>query len=80
MKRKLLFGASFLFISWAATSCKTLTDCQFCKIVTRTSTGIEVSSGSQSEYCGADLVAYKAANPSITNPVTGNVTKVECSN
>jgi hypothetical protein len=77
MKRKLLFGATFLVIAWAATSCEKT--CQFCKIVTRTSAGVEVTSGSQSEYCGTDLIAYKAT-PTITNPTTGNVTKVECSN
>jgi hypothetical protein len=79
MKRKLLFGASFLFIAWAATSCKSLTDCQTCKIVTRKiSDNSEVSSNGGTEYCGADLVAFKAANPTITNTVTDRVTKVEC--
>jgi hypothetical protein len=78
MKRKILFGAAFIFVAWAATSCEK--SCQFCKIVTRTSGGTEVTSGSASEYCGTDLIAYKAANPTITNPVTGNVTKVECTN
>ena len=77
MKRKLIFGASFLFIAWAATSCKSLTDCQLCKIVTRTSGGTEVTSGSETEYCGTDLVAYKAT-PANTDPVTFNVTRVEC--
>jgi len=76
MKRKLLFGSAFLLLAWAATSCEK--NCQSCKIVTRTSTGTEVTSGSATEYCGTDLVAFKAANPTITNPVTGNVTKVEC--
>jgi len=80
MKRKILFLASFLFISWAVTSCTALSDCQFCKIVTRTSTGSDVSVGSPTEYCGADLITFKASNPTITNPVTGNITKVECSN
>ncbi|MEI6049060.1 MAG: hypothetical protein WCS03_09200 [Bacteroidota bacterium] len=78
MKRKFIFGAAFLFMAWAATSCDSLTDCQFCKIVTRTSGGTEVTSGSETEYCGSDLIAFKAANPTITNPVTFNVTKVEC--
>ena len=67
-----------MFIAWAATSCNDLGDCQFCKIVERTSGGDLVNSGSESEYCGSDLDAFKAANPTITNPVTGNVTKVEC--
>jgi hypothetical protein len=78
MKRKFIFGATLLFLAWAATSCKSLTDCQLCKIVTRTGSGSLVSSGSDTEYCGTDLIAFKAANPTITNPVTGNITKVEC--
>lgn len=65
-----------MFIAWAATSCEK--KCDFCKIVTRTSSGTEVTSGSESEYCGADLITFKASNPTITNPITGNITKVEC--
>jgi len=77
MKRKLLFGAAFLFVVWAATSCEK--NCQTCKIVTRnTSDGAEVESNGGSEYCGAEIAAYKLANPTITNTVLGTVTKVEC--
>ena len=76
MKRKLLFSAAFVFIAWAVTSCEK--SCETCKIVTRTNSGTIVSSGGPTEYCGTDLIAFKAANPTITNPVTGNVTKVEC--
>jgi hypothetical protein len=78
MKRKIFFGVALLFIAWAATSCKVLTDCQFCKFVTRTSGGAVVTSGSETEYCGSDLIAFKAANPTITDPYSGNVTKLEC--
>jgi hypothetical protein len=79
MKRKLLFGASFLFIAWAATSCKTLTDCQTCKLVTRkTSDNSIVNEGGGTEYCGAKLIAYKAANPDVTNTTLGTITKLEC--
>ena len=79
MKRKLLFGASFLFIAWAFTSCKSLTDCQTCKIVTRKiSDNSVVSTDGGTEYCGASLIAFKAANPEIRNTTTDRVTKVEC--
>ena len=78
MKRKLFFGAAFLFIAWAATYCTDLGDCQFCKIVERTSGGTLVNSGTEAEYCGDDIDAYIAANPPVTNPSTGNVTQVEC--
>ena len=77
MKRKLLFGAVFLFLAWAATSCEALGGCEVCKMVTRTSGGDIVDSGSETEYCGADLVTVKAT-PAVTNPVSGNITKYEC--
>jgi hypothetical protein len=71
MKRKLLFGAVFfLFISWAATSCKSLTDCQFCKMVTTDSSNGEVTNGSETEYCGTDLIAVKAKLPSTVGTQT----------
>jgi hypothetical protein len=77
MIRKFILGAFFLFIAWAATSCKSLTDCQFCKIVTRTNGGTVVDPGYETEYCGTDLITFKAT-PTVVDPVTHNVTKVEC--
>ncbi len=78
MKKKIIFAVSFVLLAWATSTCSKITDCEFCKIVTRTSGGAEVTSGSESEYCGAVLISYKAANPTVTDPVTKNVTKVEC--
>jgi hypothetical protein len=78
MKRKFIYGTAFLVLVWAATSCNDLSDCEFCKIVTRDSSNIIVTSGSETEYCDTDLEAFKAANPTVTNPVTHEVTKVEC--
>jgi hypothetical protein len=78
MKRKVIALAALLFLAWAASTCGDMGDCQNCKIVERTSGGDEVNSGPVSERCGDDIDAYKAANPTITNPVTGNVTGVEC--
>jgi hypothetical protein len=78
MKRKILIGASFILLAWAATSCDK-TNCQQCKIVTRKiSDNSIVSSNGGSEYCGVEVAAYKAANPKITNTVLGTVTQVEC--
>jgi len=76
MKRKLLIAATLLFVTCTFTSCKK--DCEFCKLVTRTSGGTEVSSGTEAEYCGVELITFKAANPDITNPVTHNVTSLDC--
>jgi hypothetical protein len=73
MKRKLFFGASFLFIAWAFTSCESL-GCKFCKTVTYEN-GSVIQSGTETEYCGADLVT-KENTPDIV--VGSLVTKVEC--
>lgn len=74
MKRQLLFGTAFLFIAWGITSCEALGDCGFCKYVTYEN-GVVTSSGSETEYCGADLIKQKA----IIDVKVGQVTtKVEC--
>ena len=74
MKRKLLFGALFLFFVWAADSCTALKDCKFCKNVTYEN-GAVVNSGTETEYCGADLIAHEA----IPDATVGTQTvKVEC--
>jgi hypothetical protein len=75
MKRKLLFGASFLFIAWAATSCTALSDCKFCKLVETDSSTGTVTNGSETEYCGAALIAIEAKSPVTTGTLT---TKYSC--
>jgi len=72
MKRKILLGAGLLFIGWAATSCEE--NCGFCRTVTYEN-GVVINTGTETEYCGADLLAQKA-KPDIT--VGSLVTKVEC--
>ena len=74
MKSKLLFGASFLFIAWAFTSCEALSDCGFCKNVTYEN-GSVINEGSETEYCGDALIAKKATPPVTVGSLT---TKVEC--
>jgi hypothetical protein len=74
MKRKLLFSAAFILIAWAADSCSAITDCKFCKNVTYEN-GVIQNSGSETEYCGADLIKQEAI-PDVT--VGALVTKVEC--
>lgn len=73
MKRKLLLGAAFLFVAWAATSCEDLL-CKFCKTVTYES-GTIINESAETEYCGADLVRMEAT-PDIT--VGSLTTKVVC--
>jgi hypothetical protein len=74
MRRKLLFGVSFLFIAWAVTSCEAISSCKKCKDVTYEN-GSVINSGSETEYCGTELIA-KEATPDVT--VGSLVTKVEC--
>jgi hypothetical protein len=74
MKRKILIGAGLLFVAWAFTACEALGDCGFCKTVTYEN-GVVINTGTETEYCGADLISQKA-KPDIT--VGSLVTKVEC--
>jgi hypothetical protein len=78
MKRKLLSAFLYLFIAWGFTACESLSDCETCKLVTKNSSGTVIDTGVEGEYCGATLIAFKAANPDVTNPVTGDVTSLEC--
>ena len=70
MKRTLLFGASFLFIAWAATSCSALTNCKFCKLQTTDSSTGEITDGSETEYCDAKLISIEAQLPKTTGTLT----------
>jgi hypothetical protein len=78
MKRKIAASILFLLIAAGFTACEALNDCEICKIITRNSAGDIIESGMETEYCGAALLAFKASNPSITDPLTGNVTSLEC--
>lgn len=78
MKRKILAAFLFLFIAWGFTSCEALNDCETCKLVTKDPGGNVTDTGVEAEYCGATLVAFKAANPTYTDPGTGYVTSLEC--
>jgi hypothetical protein len=74
MKRKLILGASFLFIAWAFTSCEPQSDCGYCKNVTYEN-GTVVNESAETEYCGQDLTDQKNTAPVTVGSL---VTKVEC--
>jgi hypothetical protein len=74
MKRRLIFGASFLFIAWAFTSCEALTDCGFCKYVSKEN-GAVINETAETEECGDDLIKMKATKPVTIGSVT---TEVKC--
>lgn len=74
MKRKLYFGAAFLLLAWSVTSCESLSDCKKCKNVTYEN-GSVINSGTETEYCGTDLITQEA-KPDVT--IGSLTTKVEC--
>jgi hypothetical protein len=78
MKRKLLIAFTFFLIAWGFTACEALNDCETCKIITTNGDGDVIDTGVEAEYCGVALTAFKAANPDVYNPVTGNTTSVDC--
>ncbi|MCU0461309.1 MAG: hypothetical protein MUF36_04745 [Bacteroidales bacterium] len=78
MKRKIFAAVLFLFIAFGFNACEALSDCETCKIITKNSSGAITDTGVEAEYCGAALIAFKAANPTITNPTTGEVTSLDC--
>jgi len=76
MKRKILYTALFIVISWAVTSCEDLIQCKKCRLVSTDRTTGEVTyDPKETEYCGASLITIEATPP-ITS---GNVsTKYVC--
>jgi hypothetical protein len=74
MKRKLLFGAAFLCVAWAVTSCEALSGCKKCRDVIYEN-GSVVNPGTDVEYCGTELIK-KEATPNVT--IGALTTKVEC--
>jgi hypothetical protein len=58
MKRKLLLGAAFLFVAWAATSCEGL-NCKTCKKVYYDQSGNFLREDAEAEYCDLELLAIE---------------------
>lgn len=78
MKRKIFSAILFLFIAFGFSACEALTDCETCKVITKDSSGNITDTGAAAEYCGAALISFKAINPTVTDPVTGSVTYLDC--
>jgi hypothetical protein len=70
MKRKLLFAAALLIVAWAVTSCESISGCKVCKVVTTDSSNGDVTESSDTEYCGAALIAIEAQAPTTTGTLT----------
>jgi hypothetical protein len=70
MKRNLIFGAAFLLISWAATSCESLASCKTCKTISKDSITGQVSEGTDTEYCGTELIDIESKVVTVGNVTT----------
>lgn len=82
MKKKLLYLAAFIFAVSLFHSCEgALENCQTCRYNVYVN-DVYTDSQLEAEYCGADLIARKAA-PDVSveaPPGTFTVTKFECDN
>ena len=71
MKRKILFAALFILLAWAASSCEDLMQCKKCRLVsTDSSTNEVIEDPTETEYCGASLIAIETARPVKVGTVT----------
>ncbi len=75
MRRKLIFIASVLFITFSFTACDVLGDCQVCRYESYDSATGTTEYTDEAEYCGEDLIAMKATPSSTDGSVT---TRVKC--
>ncbi len=75
MKRKLLYVAGFVFMLLAVDSCDTLKNCKVCAQNTYDNSNALITSGSETDYCDAELIKIKATPP-VT--VLGVTTKWVC--
>jgi hypothetical protein len=73
MKKKLLYAAGFLLITISFSQCEQ--SCKVCQQNTYNSSNTLLTSGSETEYCDAELVRIEATPP-VT--VLGVTTKWVC--
>ena len=81
MKKKVLIFASFLLLAAGLTSCEgLLDDCETCRYNVYDKDMNLLYSELEAEYCGAELIAKKAAPDVVTGEGTDNekTTKFEC--
>jgi hypothetical protein len=74
MKRRVLFGAGILLITWSVTSCEKLGGCKVCQDVTYEN-NVVVFASPEEKYCGADLLIKESTKDVINY---NQVIKVEC--
>ena len=75
MKRKILYATGLILMAVSLNSCEDLfPNCELCKTVTYEN-GNVVSEGSETEYCGANLITIKATPPVV---IGNRTTQWEC--
>lgn len=62
MKRKIVFGISFILMTLAFNACEGLGTCKVCKQVTYDGGGSVIFEEPESEYCDAALIAIEATD------------------
>ncbi len=81
MKKRILIFGAFLLIAVGLYSCEELLgNCETCRYNVYDVNGSLLYSELEAEYCGADLIAKKAAADVVTLEGTANetTTKFEC--
>jgi hypothetical protein len=74
MKRRLIYGAAFLFVMFSMTSCEAIGDCKVCQDV-KYENGVVISASPETQYCGTELINQESRPDFTLGSVT---TKVEC--
>jgi len=70
MKRKLYYLAGFVFMVLAFNSCDLLKNCKTCQQNTYNSSNALITSGSESEYCDAELITIQATKDVTIGGIT----------
>jgi hypothetical protein len=68
MKRKLILAAGFVFIALTFTTCTK--NCKVCSQNTYNSSNVLLTTGSDTEYCDASLLAIEATSDVTVGGVT----------
>ncbi len=74
MKKKLLFVAAFVLLALSFNACSVLNNCKMCAYV-QYENGSVINTGSETQYCGTDLIKQEAIPDVTVGTIT---TKVEC--
>ncbi len=69
MKRKLFYFAGLALMAWSFTSCETMS-CKVCRQNTYNSSGDLLTEGSETQYCGAELIGIETTKDVTVGGIT----------